>query len=84
MSNNRYNKPKVDYTPREERKKVEEPTVALNPCCVCKKTITTGYYGSHALGGTCCKKCEDNFVQGDNHENAIPVNSFHGAIFSPR
>lgn len=82
MSNNRKPSP-PQYTPREERKKVEEPTVALNPCCVCQKTITTGYYGSHALGGTCCKKCEDNFVQGDNHENAIPVNSFNGAIYRP-
>lgn len=84
MSNNRYNKPKVDYTPRDERKKVEEPTVALLPCCVCKKTITTGYYGRHNEGGTCCKKCEDSFPQGEHHETATRVTAFAGHIFVPR
>lgn len=65
MGSNRYKQGVriPDYTPREERKKVEEPTVALLPCCVCKAVITTGYYGSHSEGGTCSKKCENSFVK---------------------
>jgi hypothetical protein len=66
MGNNRYNQrgDKIpDYTPKEERKKVEEPTVALLPCCVCGEVITTGYYGRHGDSGTCSKKCENAFVK---------------------
>lgn len=93
MGNNRFNQQGVkipDYTPREERKKDEasakqlEPTVVLLPCCVCNKTIKTGYYGRHENGGTCSKKCEDSFKQGDNHENATCCTSFNGAVYSPR
>ena len=85
MANNRYNQPKkVDYTPREERKKVEEPTVALSPCCVCHQTIPVGYYGRHANGGTCSKKCEDNYKPGERHEVTTRATAFNGHVFSPR
>ena len=56
MSNNRFNKV-PDYTPRE-KKKVEEPTVDLKPCCVCSKVITGGYYGRWSDGGSCNRDCD--------------------------
>lgn len=78
-------KEKIDYTPRQERKKVEEPTVALKPCCVCNKTITQGYYGRHGNGGTCSKKCEDSFKPSEvNYENFTPCTAFNGDVFSQR
>ena len=86
MSNNRYNKPKVDYTPREERKKEEEIILNLKPCLKCGKAITTGYYAHYEDGGVCSKKCDDSFVKPKeiDNENFVPVTSFSGHIFVPR
>ena len=59
MGNNRYQKTTpqpVDYTPRQE-KKVEEVTLDFNPCLVCNKPITEGYYGRYEKSGVCCKSC---------------------------
>jgi len=57
MGSNRFNKV-PDYTPREERKKVEEVKLDFKPCCVCNVVITAGYYGRWADGGTCSAKCD--------------------------
>ena len=46
-----------DYTPRSERKKVEEVKLDLKPCCNCGKTISDGYYGRFEDGGVCSKTC---------------------------
>lgn len=84
MSNNRFNKPKIDYTPRDERNKEEEIKLNLKPCLKCCKAVTTGYYSHIDGGGLCSKKCNDTYVkQGDGHENAVPVNSFSGDVFRP-
>lgn len=70
-----------DYTPRESKKAVEEPTVALLPCCVCKKTITDGYYGRHGDGGTCNKTCETAYKPVEVEREASFVTAFAGSIF---
>lgn len=46
-----------DYTPRGEKGKKEEISIALKPCCHCGKTITDGYYGRFGDGGVCSKTC---------------------------
>lgn len=46
-----------NYTPREERKKVEEITLNFSPCIVCDKEIKQGYYARWSDGGVCCKEC---------------------------
>jgi hypothetical protein len=46
-----------DYTPRSERKKVEEVKLDLLPCCNCGKKISDGYYGRFGDGGVCSKTC---------------------------
>lgn len=85
MSNNRFNKQKVDYTPREERKKEVEIPLNLKPCLKCNKAITTGYYAHYESGGVCSKKCNDSYVKpGVNDENFTLCTSFHGSIYSPR
>jgi hypothetical protein len=93
MGSNRYNqkgrileKGKIpDYTPKEERKKAEtEPTVTLSNCCVCNKTITNGYYGTHEKGGTCSKKCEVSFEKTVTEPfETKKVTSFNGSIYQP-
>lgn len=84
MANNRYNQQKVDYTPREERKKEVEIPLNLKPCLKCGKSITTGYYSHIDGGGLCSKKCNDTYVkQENNHENAVRVTAFNGAIYQP-
>lgn len=66
-----------DYTPRSEKKKVEEVVLIFNPCCNCGKKITDGYYGRWSDGGTCSKTCEkEQFAKprylqkGDSDTNA--------------
>lgn len=69
-----------DYTPRSEKKKVEEVILQFNPCCNCGKKITDGYYGRWNESGTCSKTCEKvqeekprYAKKGDGDENvAIP------------
>lgn len=58
MGKNRFNTTPqpVDYTPRKETKK-EEVTLTFNPCCVCSKPITEGYYARVGDSGTCNKTC---------------------------
>ena len=67
MGSNRYNQRgnnpergnKIpDYTPKEERKKVEEVTLTFESCCVCGNNISQGPYGRWGTGGTCSGKCE--------------------------
>lgn len=43
-------------------------------CCVCKKHIR-GYYGSHAEGGTCSRRCEDAY---DEQKRAEIESHFEG------
>lgn len=47
-----------DYRPKSERNKDEEFKIKLEPCCLCGKPITDGYFGRWGNGGTCSKKCE--------------------------
>lgn len=71
-----------NYTPRNTK---EEEALTFKPCCVCQKQIITGYYGRHAEGGTCSKKCELNFKPKELHrENFSPATAFGGTIYSPR
>lgn len=46
-----------NYQPKSERK-VEEPTLTFEPCCLCGNPIKQGYYGRYGNGGTCSKACE--------------------------
>jgi hypothetical protein len=43
---------------RKKEKKEEETDLTFEPCCVCQKVISMGYYGRWGNGGTCSKKCE--------------------------
>lgn len=52
----------LDYTPKTERKKVEEPTIEPQPCMVCGKVIP-GPYGRWAQGWTCSRICEIKYKE---------------------
>lgn len=84
MSSNRYNKPKgtvPDFTPRGE-KKVVEPTIAKEPCLVCKKMCHS--YGRHEEGQCCSSKCETLYTkpQGERDEPQS-VDCFNGPLYVP-
>lgn len=58
MAKNRFNTKPVDYTPRAEKPKADEIILIFEPCCVCGKQITDGYYGHWGSGGACSKTCD--------------------------
>lgn len=81
MSNNRYNKPVPDYTPKK-KEKVEEPTMSFEPCCVCKKNVVDGYYSHWGKGGVCSRVCDIiREHQEPTQVEMFPVSSFNGHIF---